>query len=352
MGSVNDDIGQKKRKIGELLRSLRSTGERHLTQMQLAKRLSVTPRTVRNWEQGKLTRNTFILIVNVLKREHPLDATESKSVSTAYKELSNPAPKTRASKKKKQTSSAPKQVEETAIPATTGTTSNEISATSSSLENVNQATGNFLFLEDYVYLRYDQDLDVYHLKFQKKIQNIGQIPITRVYCRIAVDKFPGEPERSREHYRKFPLEMDKINFRAFDRNEEELNYEVEFDYDSNKEIYILLRSGNVYKSLYPGETTDIYYTFTVSTLYWGPFLERNIRVETKKARVVLVFPERLNIRVWGIEKSLAIGELPISPAIMQSRSIDEGEEALMKYEWTTTAPSLYSRYRFMWQFAH
>ncbi len=204
---------------------------------------------------------------------------------------------------------------------------------------------SMVFLEDEVFIRYLQEENSYQILFHKKVLNNGKGPITSLYARIAVSVFPEHPQKAKEYYRANPLEMEELNFRAYDESNSILDYELEFDHDSNKELFIHFRSRGVLYPLYPRETRDIYYEITISAQKWGPFIERNIRTETRECRIAIDFPEKLQMTIWGFEKSVAGGEGPLKHSIETKKEV-----AFTRYEWINTNPTLYSRYRIRWEF--
>jgi hypothetical protein len=58
------------------------------------------------------------------------------------------------------------------------------------------------------------DGTAYRLTMRRRLRNTGDQPVSRYLIRISVDRYPGEPERSNAHYRKFPLTWDEFAFPA------------------------------------------------------------------------------------------------------------------------------------------
>src|SRR6266536_3888826 len=59
--------------------------------------------------------------------------------------------------------------------------------------------GELIVEHDDAVLRYDGSR--YHLKMSRSLYNATGAAITRYLVKVSVDRYPGEPERSKEHYR-------------------------------------------------------------------------------------------------------------------------------------------------------
>jgi hypothetical protein len=51
---------------------------------------------------------------------------------------------------------------------------------------------------------------LYTTRVRRQLRNTGRQPVTRYQIRVAVDRYPGDPERSNELYRHDPLTWDEI----------------------------------------------------------------------------------------------------------------------------------------------
>jgi hypothetical protein len=188
---------------------------------------------------------------------------------------------------------------------------------------------------------------VYHLTVRREILNTSHQPLRRYLVRIAVDRYPRDLERSRQHYRENPLTWEELNFTAR-REGEEMAFTVKEDQDSFKEMYLRFESPDGRSlALPPGESTWIDYTYSVGQDKWGPFFVRAVRWPTRHLRVQLSFPRVLNPLVWGSEISVS-GDSADLPLTTQSiRRQDLGDERI--FEWETTSPPLHNRYRLEWR---
>jgi len=194
----------------------------------------------------------------------------------------------------------------------------------------------------------------YHLRMGKRLLNASDSVVTRFLIRIAVDRYPGQADRSNRHYRSNPLTLPELDLRAWCGEEGGLDpsggpqpmaWEAKHDRDSFKELWLLFENAQGKFPLYPGEATWIRYSYTVGADKWGHWFQRAVRLPTLRLSVQLCFPLALRPVVWGTETSLASGELPLPTPI---RRRDEGEWA--RFEWATGEPVLQARYRLEWRF--
>lgn len=184
----------------------------------------------------------------------------------------------------------------------------------------------------------------YHAKHQRVLVNAGHEPVTRYLVRIAVDKFPGEPDRSNKHYRAHPLTFEQINFHAACGRHEDMHWVPQHDRDAFKEIWLLFENDYGKFALYPGETTTIEYEYDVSDNQWGDWFQRAVRLPTRKLSIELQLPTSLNPEVWGTQLTLtntATFQTPIKRATDAERSV---------FTWSVDNPPLHARYRLEWTY--
>lgn len=189
----------------------------------------------------------------------------------------------------------------------------------------------------------------YRCTVRRLIYNAGAEPVARWLARVAVDRFPQDPERSNVHHRTRPLSVSDMELYAVCHPEgggpEPMRWRVKHDRDALKEIWLLFENDAGSFPLYPGQRTVIEYGYSVSDSLWGPYFQRAIRLPTQLLQVRLDLPARLDPKVWGVETSLSTGEAPLRTPVM--RRLD-GDRAV--FEWETEAPPVHSRYRFQWRF--
>ena len=191
-------------------------------------------------------------------------------------------------------------------------------------------------------LRYDGSR--YQLKMSRRLHNAGDFPITRYLVKVSVDRYPGEPERSNQHYRRNPVTFDELGFNGWCADEP-MNWEPKLDRDALKEIWLRFENDDAKFPLYPDQRTWIHYAYTISHDKWGRWFQRTVRLPTRRLSVRFAFPTELRPMMWGTETSYTIGEIPLRTAL-QSAEMD----AMTVFDWATEHPPLNARYRFEWRF--
>lgn len=207
----------------------------------------------------------------------------------------------------------------------------------------NDPTASLTVEHDHAQLSYDGTF--YTATQRRRLFNGGHEPVTRYLVRIAVDKYPGSPEKSNEHYRRNPLTWAELELRALHDGRDPMVWTVRHDRDAFKEIWLLFENEYGRFPLYPGESATIEYTYDVSDTQWGNWFQRAVRLPTKRLGVELEFPTELQPAVWGTETTMTVASIALRTAIRQSR---EGERSL--FSWSTEDPPLHARYRLEWSF--
>lgn len=183
---------------------------------------------------------------------------------------------------------------------------------------------------------------------RRSLYNAGTEPVTRYLIRVAVDRYPQDPEQSNVHHRAHPLSLAAMRLYAIcgDASEREpMRWRLKHDRDALKEIWLLFENEHGRFPLYPGQRATIEYSYTVDDKLWGTWFQRAIRLPTRRLRVQLDLPAALTPQVWGMETSLATGEAPLRTPVVRRR--DSEREV---FEWATEAPPLHARYRLEWRF--
>jgi peptide deformylase len=205
-----------------------------------------------------------------------------------------------------------------------------------------QSAGSLVVEHDDAELHYDGH--VYRPTQRRKLYNASEAPITRYLIRISVDRYPGNPERSNQLYRANPLTWEELNLQAW-RGHERMRWKVQHDRDAFKELWLLFENDDGHFPLYPGESTWIEYSYTVSDEKWGHWFQRAVRLPTKRLSVRLVFPTDLDPVVWGMETTMTADAFPFRTAI--TRQHENGREV---FAWATEDPPLHARFRIEWKF--
>lgn len=125
---------------------------------------------------------------------------------------------------------------------------------------VERDTGSSLVVEhDDAELTYDGRR--YRATMRRKLRNEGAEPIVHYLVRISVDRFPGSPEQSNELYRNDPLTWEELHLQAW-QDGEPITWSVRHDRDAFKELWLLFENEQARFPLYPGESTELRYTYT------------------------------------------------------------------------------------------
>ena len=204
------------------------------------------------------------------------------------------------------------------------------------------AAASLVVEEEEAELRYDDGR--YCCRVRRRLYNASDEPVTRYLARIAVDRYPGEPERSNRHYRDHPLTWAELNLSAR-RGDETMNWRVKNDRDAFKEVWLLFENDDARFPLYPGRRTTIEYSYSVGEDKWGHWFQRAVRLPTGRLSVRLDFPADLRPVVWGVETSLTAEAGPLKDPVFEHH---DGDRAV--FTWSTPEPRLNTRFRFEWRF--
>ncbi|MEH1124669.1 peptide deformylase [Micromonospora sp. CPCC 206061] len=188
----------------------------------------------------------------------------------------------------------------------------------------------------------------YRCVIRRSLYNAGTEPVTRYLVRVAVDRYPNDPERSNRHHREHPLSFAELDLQAWCGDEparEAMEFRKKHDRDAFKEVWLLFENADGRFPLYPGQRTTIEYAYTVSHEKWGQWFQRAVRLPTRRLAVRLDFPQGLDPQVWGVETSLSSEEAPLRTPLVQRSDNDR-----LVFEWATESPPLNARYRLEWRF--
>jgi peptide deformylase len=185
---------------------------------------------------------------------------------------------------------------------------------------------------------------IYRTRVRRQLRNTGAQPVTQYLIRIAVDRYPGDPERSNQLYRHDPLTWDEVAL-VTSCGDEPMAWRVKHDRDASKEIWLLFENEDGKFPLYPGERAWISYEYSVSDHKWGLWWTRAIRLPTRRLSMTLVMPVALGPSVWGTSTSMTAESSPFSTPIAREAKGDE-----VTFSWSTEEPPLHARYRIEWKF--
>ena len=188
-------------------------------------------------------------------------------------------------------------------------------------------------------------VDGYYLcRIRRALYNAGTEPVTRYLIRIAVDRYPHQPERSNQHYRDHPLDWEELRLQASCAGES-MDWRAKTDRDAFKEVWLLFENDQGRFPLYPGQRAHIEYVYRVGVDKWGQWFQRAVKLPTRRLTVRLDFPIGLGPVVWGVETTLSTEDVPLRTPIEQE--IDDGRAV---FTWHTQTPLLHARYRLEWRF--
>ncbi|WP_246477685.1 helix-turn-helix domain-containing protein [Actinokineospora xionganensis] len=202
-------------------------------------------------------------------------------------------------------------------------------------ESADPSTASLVVEHDHAELNYDADRRMYRATMRRRLFNGGEHPITRYLIRISVDRYPGDPERSNQHYRDNPLTWDEIELHAWhgERRADPMHWVPQHDRDAFKEVWLLFANDDGHFPLYPGESTDIEYVYTVAESKWGPWFRRAVRLPTNRLSVTLDFPADHDPAVWGLSTSMTAEAMPFATPIERADHDDR-----RVFSWTKTRP--------------
>ena len=186
----------------------------------------------------------------------------------------------------------------------------------------------------------------YHCEVRRDLYNAGPEPVTRYPVRIAVDLFPGDPEKSNQYYREHPLSWDELHLTGIFGAEpgEQMLLRPIYDRDSFKEVWLLFENEQSRFPLYRGQRATISYRYQVGQDKWGQYFQRAVRIPTRRLSVRLEFPAARVPVVWGVQTSLT-AESTLRTPVERSENEDR-----VTFAWSTDHPPMHTRYRLEWRF--
>jgi transcriptional regulator with XRE-family HTH domain len=187
----------------------------------------------------------------------------------------------------------------------------------------------------------------YFCEVRRRVRNVGMRPVVRHPVRIWPDRFPGDPEQSLRWYRENPVTLEELNFTAeLDEVPGTIEWSLTQDRDSYKKLYILFKTGDVKRPLYPGSSTTICYRYQMSELKWGQWFQREVRFLTRDLTMILDLPTRARPTVWGTYAPMSSEPGPLPTPVTTAERGDR-----TRFSWFTTHPPLLTSIRLEWRFA-
>ncbi len=185
---------------------------------------------------------------------------------------------------------------------------------------------------------------VYHVRVRRHLYNAGAEPVVRYPVRIRVDRHPAHPRRSARVHHGDPLTVEELGFVAYNGDLEPMSWEVSYDAETVKELWLRFENGDQRFPLYPRERATIDYGYRVSSAKFGDWFQRAIRLPTRDLEIELDFATGDEPAVWGTVSSLSSDGAPMGPPAVSHR---DGDRTV--YRWAVAAPVLLARYRLEWR---
>ena len=184
----------------------------------------------------------------------------------------------------------------------------------------------------------------YRCQVERVIHNVGRQPVTHYPVRIDVDRFPDQPQISKNFYRQSPLELAELDFTAeLGERREPLKVDVKHNHDAFKKIVLFFGNERAMFPLYPGEKTILRYSYRVPATQYGQWFQRDIRFPTRSLTMTVKFPAHLHPEVTGASLSYAgTEEMPLE------RSEDDSDAVV--YSLREHNLRLTSQVRVQWEF--
>ncbi|MFD6680138.1 helix-turn-helix domain-containing protein [Micromonospora parva] len=186
----------------------------------------------------------------------------------------------------------------------------------------------------------------YECRIWRHLHSVGTEPITRHTVQIDIDRFPDDPERSMAFHARHPLSTEEVDFRAsigVDQPEP-MEWKVTRSRNAFMKIVLLFGSDGVPYPLYLGQRTLIHYAYRVPEWKFGDWLQRDIRLPTRRLNIRISFPSSSHPAVWGSETSFTTD---VATDVTPSPRVRDG---LVEYEWEVPRPRLRAQYRLNWRY--
>ncbi|MEH0983081.1 helix-turn-helix domain-containing protein [Micromonospora sp. CPCC 205556] len=205
-------------------------------------------------------------------------------------------------------------------------------------------TGSHLVIDDETAQLALRD-GAYECRFRRVLHSVGTEPITRHTVQIDIDRFPDDPARSTAFHGRHPLTLDEVGFRATIGGEP-MRWRVTRSRDAFLKIVLMFETGDAPVPLYPGQRTVVDYGYRVPVWKFGDWLQRDIRLPTRRLAIRLELPAAAGPTVWGSETSFTSE----STAEVTPRRRDRA--GAVAYDWEVPRPRLRAQYRVNWRFGN
>lgn len=186
----------------------------------------------------------------------------------------------------------------------------------------------------------------YECRFRRVLHSVGTEPITRHTVQIDIDRYPDDPARSTAFHSRHPLTLDEVDFTATigaDRPEP-MRWRATRSRDAFLKIALMFDTGDAPVPLYPGQQTVLDYAYRVPAWKFGDWLQRDIRLPTRRLTIRLDLPAAARPTVRGSETSFTSETTADVVPRRQERA------GVVAYEWQVPRPRLRAQYRLDWRY--
>lgn len=186
----------------------------------------------------------------------------------------------------------------------------------------------------------------YRHTITRVLRNESAEAIDRYPFRIAVARYPDDPVKNDAQYVKYPLTVEGSQvsawYEAGPLGRQPMDWVVEQDRPSFKEIWLLFKHSDLEFPLLSGQSGSVTYQYTASCQHWGPWSKRKVRLKTGKLSLEFSFPARMLPDIVGFEWIVAKTPTPMD--ISRHRDGDR-----VVFAWEVLNPPLNAQYQFNWR---
>jgi hypothetical protein len=129
----------------------------------------------------------------------------------------------------------------------------------------------------------------YEVTIIRNLINRGTDPVAQFSMRVFVNRYPEEPERSRQHHQKFPLTWSELAFEGW-CDDRPMAWQSFMDRAEAKGITLVFANNEGTFPLLPGRACTLSYSYRVLDNKWGPWFSRRIRTPTERLAITAEFP--------------------------------------------------------------
>ncbi len=190
-------------------------------------------------------------------------------------------------------------------------------------------------LHDHSTLFYDEISNKYTVRVSKGAFVQDLTPAGIFQARMDMNVLPDDRVTAKNFYRKEPITLDNLSFRAWVDGAPTKDFIIQHEYDSNIELALPVKTSSpVHRARYE---------YRPSVFQWGSWFQREVRGKTGRLSICLVFPQGA-VEMNG--SCLRGGDEISLPGAVRHRRLF-GRDV---WWWTIDEPGVLDRYRFRWRF--